>query len=488
MITLKLRNIVCLIVAAISCSIQAATIETPKPNVMLILADDAGWGDLSCYPQDPANPDAPIYTPHLDSLAAQGVRFTQAYSQNMCSPARAALLTGRFPQRFGFYDNSGSATGLPKTERTLAELLRAHGYATACIGKWHVGHLPGFRPLDRGFDRFYGFLGAAHDYFKPSVGTDTEGDVHEGGFVYDQEKPVTKMKHLTDQLTDEAIEFIRSSAQAREPFFLYLPYSAPHGPLQPRQDLVEEFQRIPTKEPGRTLTRALIDGMDAGIGRLLRELFLTRLETNTLVIFASDNGGNEYESPDGAIRSVGHNGGLRGTKFMTWDGGIRVPLIVRWPGHLPSGDAYAKPVSLVDIFATVAAAAGIKAPATQPLDGVNLLPFVTGENPGTPHQVLFACNGRNSKQWSVREGDWKLVSDYPDTSFFQARPRPETLVGLYHMTESVPKERKNQIAEHPEIAAGLRKTYDDFMASCPPSIADRAGQKAAPKKRAETNK
>jgi arylsulfatase A-like enzyme len=443
--------------------------EPKRPNIIVILVDDLGWGDLSCYPKDPANPDAPMYTPHLDSLASQGVKFTQAYSQPMCSPARAALLTGRLPQRFGFYDNGGSDVGLPKTETTLAELLRAQGYATACIGKWHVGHRAGFRPLDRGFDRFYGFLGAAHDYFNPSIGTDTEGDVHEGGFVYDQDKPVTKMNYITDQFTDEALEFIHSSNRAQKPFFIYLAYNAPHGPLQPRLDTLEEFKRMPAKEPARTLTRALIDGIDTNVGRILRELFLSRLETNTIVIFASDNGGNEYETPAG-IRTVAHNGGLRGAKFMTWDGGIRVPLIIRWPSQIPQDSTFSKPVNLVDLYATLAAATGATIPNGRTLDGVDLLPFITGRNSAIPHGIVYGCTSKNSKQWSVRKGDWKLVNDYPDTSFFQVRPLPATMLGLYNMAES-PKERKNQISEFPEITKELRQLHDDFKASCPPSIA-----------------
>jgi arylsulfatase A-like enzyme len=288
--------------------------------------------------------------------------------------------------------------------------------------------------------------------------------------VYDQDQPVTEMKYLTDQLTDEALEFVRQSAQARKPFFLFLSYSAPHGPLQPRPDTLEEYERMPANEQGRTLTRALIDGLDSNVGRVLRELFLSRLETNTIVIFASDNGGNEYESPEGAIRSVGHNGGLRGTKFTTWEGGIRVPLIIRWPGRLPANLNFTKPVHLVDLYPTAAAAAGIEIPTTQPLDGVNLLPYITGENPGTPHDLIYACNGRNSPQWSIRKGDWKLVKDYPDTSFFRARPRPETTLGLYDLGSPIPKERENLLTGKPDIAEELRALYDGFMASCPPGL------------------
>jgi arylsulfatase A-like enzyme len=386
-------------------------------------------------------------------------------------------MTGRFPQRFGFYNLGDASVGLPKTEVTIAELLHKQGYATACIGKWHLGDRAGFRPLDRGFDRFYGFLGAQHDYFNPSVGSGNWGADHEGVYVYDQDQPVTKMNYLTDQLTDAALEFIRGAESARKPFFLYLAYNAPHGPNQPRPDILAEFKRMPAKNPGRTLSRAMEDSLDTGVGRILRELFLSRLETNTIVIFASDNGGVEYESPTGEITTWTHNGGLRGTKFMTWDGGFRVPLIIRWPGQFPGDSTFVKSVDLVDIYATVAAAAGVTIPAERKLDSVNLLPFVTGQNSGTPHEIVYACNNRDGNQWSVRKGDWKLVNDYPNTSFFKDRKSIETILGLYNMAAPVPKERKNLIGQFPEIAAELRKLHDDFNASCPPSIANQARNK-----------
>jgi arylsulfatase A-like enzyme len=448
-----------------------------RPNVLLILADDLGWGDLSCYPQDPANPDSPIHTPQLDAVAASGVRFTQAYSQSMCSPARAAVLTGRFPQRFGFCDNSGAHVGLPRSEKNLAELLRDNGYITACIGKWHVGHLPGYRPLERGFDRFFGFLGASHDYFKPSFGTDTDGASYEGAFVYDQDRPVTKMGHLTDELTDQAIRFIQTARQSEKPFFLYLPYNAPHGPLQPRVDLLDEQQRRPANEPSRTLTRALIDGLDQGVGRLLRELFLSGLDDNTMIVFASDNGGNEYETVSGEIRSVGHNGGLRGTKFTTWEGGIRVPLIIKWPGHFPAGKTYTDIVNLVDLYATIASAASAKIDPNQELDGVDLSPFVTGQSAGSPHDVVLSRNGRRDSQWAVRKGDWKLVNDYPYKDPRDKQSRKQ-IVGLYDLRAEVPNERDNLIHQFPDVVKELRQLHESFTATCPPPLSTEASERA----------
>lgn len=449
--------------------LPASAAAKEKPNVVVILADDLGWGDLSCYPKDPANPDAAAFSPHLDAMASQGVRFTQAYAQTMCSPSRAALLTGRFPQRFGFDDLSAARKGIPKTEVTLAEFLREHGYATACIGKWHVGLEQGSRPLDRGFERFYGTLGPAHDYFDPAVGTDEHGEMEKGSYVYDQDKPVTRMRYITDQLADVAIDFIRASAGAEKPFFLYLPFTAPHGPSQPRPDIHEEFKRMPARNPPRNGIRAVEDSIDANVGRVLRELFLSGLEGNTIVVFSSDNGGNEYETRDGEIRSHEHNGGLRGCKFTTWEGGFRVPLIIRWPGRFPANATYTQPVSLVDLYATVVAAAGLALPESRPLDSVDLLPFVTGRQTGRPHEVLFACNATHGKQWSIRKGDWKLVSDYAYTDP-QDRASAPLLLGLYDLSADVPRERENLIEKHPEIAAELRRLRDAFVASCAPSI------------------
>ena len=451
-----------------------AAVSPSLPNLILILADDLGYGDLSCFRQDASNVDSPTLTPHIDSLAAQGVKFTHAYAPQMCSPSRASLLTGKYSQRFGFYENQDAAVGLPKSEQTLAELLAAHGYATACIGKWHLGHLPGFRPLDRGFERFYGFLGAAHDYFKPSVGTDTEGAIHEGSFVYDQDRPVAEMKYLSEQLADVAIDFIDRNQKAGKPYFLYLPFNAPHGPAQPKPELEREFARFPeVKNKGRTTIRAVIDSLDQNVGRIMRELFLRGLDRNTLVIFASDNGGNEYEFVDG-IRTVQHNGGLRGRKFLLWEGGIRVPLIIRWKGTLPAGATFIGTCNLFDVFATVAAAARVAIPPERHVDAVDLLAYVRGEKTGAPHDTIHATLLPNQDEWCVRVGDWKLVQGQ-DSLRAGTLGQPLTtksprVVGLYNLKDD-PVERRNLIEQFPDQVAKLREAHRQFMSTCPPSIA-----------------
>ncbi len=441
-----------------------------QPNIVVILADDLGYGDLSCFRQDPANPDAAVFTPHIDSLAAQGVKFTQAYATPMCSPSRASLLTGKYPQRFGFYHNGDSHVGLPLEEKTFAELLRGAGYVTACMGKWHVGNLPGHRPLERGFDRFYGFLGAAHDYMRPEIGTDTDGALGPGAHVYRQETPVGSMKYLTEQIGDEAIDFIRSSHKAATPFCLYLPFSAPHGPAQAEGAVEREFSRFPgVGNPERTKVRAMLDSLDRNVGRIMRELFLLGLDHNTLVVFASDNGGNEYERPEG-IRTVEHNGGLRGRKFTLWEGGIRVPLILRWKGTLPEGGIFGGTCHLLDIFATLGASAKASVPADTGVESRDLLPFAKGHAAGDPHEFIHATLLPDQDRWSVRKGPWKLVQEVDSLMAADAgKNRPLAVRGLFNL-EKDPGERQNQLGSEPEIAAELAAAHARFAMECPPSI------------------
>jgi arylsulfatase A-like enzyme len=466
---LKRASALALLLQTISGSSLLASPKS-QPNVLVILADDLGYGDLSCFRQDPANPDAPVFTPHIDSLAAQGVKFTQAYATPMCSPSRASLLTGKYPQRFGFYHNGDSHVGLPREEKTFADVLRGAGYATACIGKWHVGNLPGYRPLERGFDRFYGFLGAAHDYLKPEIGTDTDGALGPGAYVYRQETPVVSMKYLTEQMGDEAIDFIRSSHENGKPFCLYLPFSAPHGPAQPEAAVEREFSRFPrVRNAERTKVRAMIDSMDRNVGRIMRELFLLGLDHNTLVVFASDNGGNEYERPEGT-RTVEHNGGLRGRKFTMWEGGIRVPLILRWKGTLPEGGVFGGTCHLLDIFATLGAAANVSMGAGHEVDSRDLLPFAKGHTAGDPHEFIHATLLPDQDRWSVRKGRWKLIHEVDSLMAPGAGTnKPVAERGLFNL-ETDPGERQNLIGSEPEIAAELAAAHARFVSECPPSI------------------
>ena len=480
----SLKWLTCVVMAAVIASVTAsapaqttpASRRTKQPNVVLILADDMGFGDLSCYRQDPGNADAPVFTPNIDALAAGGVKFTSAYSQPMCSPARAALLSGRYPQRFGVYGNHDAHVGLPRDVTLLPQVMKQNGYTTALVGKWHVGHLEGSRPLERGFDRFYGFLGASHDYFKPHVGTDTDGAMYEGSWVWDQDQKVDSIKYMPTQLTDVAIDFIDSASKQDKPFFLYLAFNAPHGPHQAEEQKIKEFSRYPhVKSPARTVVRAMLDSLDANVGRVQRELFLRGIADDTIVIFASDNGGDEYEQAAGLL-TVHHNGGLRGRKFTLYEGGIRVPMIIRWTAVLPEGKVYERPVLLQDMYRTMASATGAKVPQGQTLDSVDLLPFLNGghgdgagDSTEPPHRELYwVMPGKES--WAIRQGDWKLIHDH-DSTFDPAGPRGPRLMGLYNLVED-PWERTNVVERHPAKVQELKAAFKEFLAECAPSLAE----------------
>jgi len=357
-----------------------------RPNVVLIVADDVGWGDLG------VQGDPEVRTPRIDALARAGTRFTRAYaSAPLCAPTRAGLLTGRYQNRYGYTGTTGTYpaevrrdVGVPTDEVLLSDLLHGAGYRTGIFGKWHLGVNPHYRPTARGFDEFFGVLAGAHAYF--SWGAGLFGPVMRG------DQPAEGSGYLTTAITREALGFLERSRD--EPFFLYVPYTAVHGPLQAPPERVARFDRLP--EPRRTFA-AMLEVMDDGVGALLDRLGEYGLEDRTLVIFLSDNGG---------VDGLSNNGALHGGKGALYEGGIRIPMFVRWPGHVPAGAAYGRPVSTLDVAATVLAAAGVPAPTERPLDGVDLLPYVRGEAAGDPHEVLFwRIRGREA----ALRGDDKLV-------------------------------------------------------------------------------
>jgi len=354
------------------------------PNIVLIVSDDQGYGDSSCY-------DHPkeVSTPNIDRLASEGVRMTNGYaSAYVCAPTRAGLLTGRYQQRFGFYAPGDSRIGLPLSEVTLADMLRKQGYATAVIGKWHVGIEPEYHPLKRGFDEFYGFLGhGAHDYFKLEI-------TSEFNSIYRNEKPINDTGYLTDNLGRESVSFIER--HKNQSFFLYLPFNAVHWPLQALQKYIKLFN---TGDKNRDIYLAMLKSMDEAIGKVLDALKRTGADDNTLIIFFSDNGG--------ARKNFANNGALRDFKQSVYEGGIRVPFIVRWPGKLPKGAVCNEPVISLDAMPTICAAAGIKLPDDRVYDGKNMLGILRGQKKGPLHKALFWDDG--VKQWAVREGKWKLL-------------------------------------------------------------------------------
>lgn len=359
-----------------------------RPNLVVILADDLGYGELGVQ----GCRDIP--TPHIDSIAAGGVRFTDGYvTHPVCAPTRAGFLTGRYQQRFGFEFNPGpegqasDSFGVPLSERLLPERLRQAGYATGLVGKWHLGFRPELTPTQRGFGEFFGFLGGAHPYLP--------GRAPRGGDILRGSEPVDEKDYLTDAFAREVVAFI--DRHRAEPFFLYLALNAVHGPLESIAKYLDRFPHI--SDPKRKTFAAMCAAMDDAVGAVLTALRTHGLADNTLVAFFSDNGGPTAQTSSG-------NGPLRGFKGQVYEGGVRVPFMMQWPGHLPAGSVYRQPVVSLDVHATALAAAGVALPQDAPLDGVDLLPFLTGANTAPPHDRL--C-WRAGEQGAIRMGDWKLV-------------------------------------------------------------------------------
>jgi len=360
-----------------------------RPNILLIVADDLGYGELGCQGWK----DIP--TPRIDSIAKNGVRFTSGYvSCPVCSPTRAGLMTGRYQQRFGHEFNPGPAAvasghfGLPRDETTLAERLKTAGYATGMVGKWHLGFRAGLRPTERGFDEFFGFLAGAHPYFANRRGR--------GNPILRGTEPVEQTGYLTNAFQREAVAFI--DRHKGESFFLYLPFNAVHAPLQATPKDRGQFDTVADEK--RQTFSAMLAALDRAVGAVLDKLHEAGLEDNTLVFFISDNGG---PTPSTTSR----NDPLRGTKATTWEGGIRIPFMMQWKGHVPAGKVDDRPVISLDIHPTALAAAGVAIQPEKKLDGVNLLPFLDGSHTGPPHEALF---WRFGEQSAVRMGDWKLTT------------------------------------------------------------------------------
>ncbi|MEM0897484.1 MAG: sulfatase-like hydrolase/transferase [Verrucomicrobiota bacterium] len=439
------------------------------PNIVLFVADDVGYGELGCQ----GNPEIP--TPHIDSIAENGVRFTQGYvTAAFCSASRAGFLTGRYQNRFGYEFNPTGAkneepdAGLPTTEQTLADVLVEAGYTTSIVGKWHLGGTPKFSPLRRGFDEFFGFLHEGH-YFVPPPweGTTTwlrrkvlpgggqgrwtspdgkliyatqistnEPDYDADNPIYRHGQPVEESEYLTDAFTREAVAFIDRNAD--RPFFLYLPYNAVHSPMQGADAYMEKFVHI--EDIQRRIFAAMVANMDDSVGEVLGKLREEGLEENTLVVFFSDNGGPTKELTSSNLP-------LRDGKGSVYEGGIRVPFLMQWKAAVPAGQTYEEPIISLDVFATAAAVA--KAPLKKKkYDGVNLIPYLTGENRGVPHRELYWRTGPKS---AIRIGDWKLLRN--------PRRNEGKDWELYNLANDV-GESNNLAAEKPEKVKELLAAWE----------------------------
>jgi arylsulfatase A-like enzyme len=401
--------------------LAACSSKDIRPNIVIVLADDLGYGDIGIQ----GCPDVP--TPHIDRLALEGVRFTRGYvSAPTCSPSRAGLLSGRYGVRFGHEFNPGSppprSFGLPREVPSLAERLKAAGYATGAFGKWHVGYRREFWPHARGFDEFYGFLGAGHPYAggqqKLKRGSSDAG---------------AEAEYLTDAFAREAASFIERHRE--RPFLLYLPFNAVHAPLQAAPRHRDRFARI--SDPKRQDYATMLAALDDAVGRVMQALRAAGLEERTLVFFLSDNGGPTY-------LTTSRNAPLRGAKGMPFEGGIRVPFLLQWKDRVPAGRVEERAVISLDVAATALAAAGVEAKPDWSLDGVDLVPFVTSERVGTPHERLF---WRMGSARAALEGDWKMV----DTG----RGAP----ALFNLAADV-GEAHDLAAEHPERLAHLLASWE----------------------------
>ena len=418
--------------ASVASDLTAQGPRAPRPDVVLILMDDLGYGDLGSY----GAPD--VRTPNIDRLAREGVRLTDAYANGaVCTPTRTALITGRYQQRVGLEWALGSQPGdaelgLPVTGTSLPALLKTNGYATGLVGKWHLGWKPEFWPNRHGFDEFYGFLSGAHDYYTSTA--DGAPD------LYENTTPVEPSGYLTDVITRRAVDFI--SRHKDTPFFLEVAYNAVHWPFEPPDRPPTEAERN-TPRPLRQMpddsvpaTRQdyvrMLERADQGVGEILATLERMGLTRNTLVIFTNDNGG-EWLS---------RNAPLYHRKATLWEGGIRVPLILRWPGELPRGKTSAQVAITMDVTASILAATGTHAPEGYRPDGIDILPILRGEAPIRERQLFWRIVNPNRRQRAVRSGQWKLLVD----------------AGLYLLFDvgSDPGERTDLAAQHPDIVFALK--------------------------------
>ena len=398
-----------------------------KPNVVILYSDDAGYADFGFQPN--CVEDMKKLTPHIDSIAKEGARFSNAYMSGcVCSPSRAGLMTGRYQQRFG-YDNNlppGSKGGLDVNETFGVKHLKGLGYKTGLVGKWHLGYEPQFHPNKRGFDWFYGLLQGSRGYFpydKPSA----HRVIQENG------EATKEIGYVTDRFGDAACQFIKEHKD--EPFYLFVSFTAPHGPLQPKPEDLKRLEHITEKK--RKNYAGLVLSLDDNVGKILKEIDQAGIKDNTIVIYTNDNGGQTALGAD--------NTPLKGKKGTIWEGGTRVPFAVRWPNKIKPGSVVDQPVISLDILPSVVEAAGDQIPADWKLDGRSFLPLATGKEASLPTRTLHWRKDGSKGPISLREGKWKLIHNRGE-----AGAKPE----LYDLSKDI-SESTDVSSANPEIMAQL---------------------------------
>ena len=420
------------------CQTAHSQTSSEKPNIVLILADDLGYADLS------VNGSLQIQTPHIDALAAEGIRFSQAYvSSAVCSPSRAGLLTGKNQVKFG-YDNNLSENvpgfdpeyaGLPVNEVTVAKRLKENGYLTGLIGKWHLGSKEQFHPTNRGFDEFWGYLNGGHNYFR----SEENGKGYLGPILSNYKTP-QEITYLTDDKGDECVDFIVRHKD--EPFFLFASFNAPHTPLQATEEDLELFSHI--KDKNRRTYLAMVHRLDINVGRIVKALEENGISENTLIVFLSDNGGP-------VDQNFSNNAPFNGQKGILLDGGIRVPFLMKWDGVLPKGIVYDNAISSLDLTPTFLQMAGIKTTDEDEFDGVDLFPFLKSQSEGIPHETL---KWRFTISAGIIKGNWKLVRI------------PDRLPMLFDLSEDI-SEQNNVSLENLTITNQLLKELGTWDISLP---------------------
>jgi arylsulfatase A-like enzyme len=444
---------------------------TTKPNILFILADDLGYADLSCYGRRDFN------TPNIDRIAAEGMRFMQAYANSaVCTASRVALITGRYQYRLSIgleepLTPRSPKVGLPPKHPTLPSILKQAGYQSTLIGKWHLGRLPDFGPLQTGYDHFYGFRGGALDYYTHKYGppaTDTED-------LWDDDTKVHQDGYLTDLLGNRAVDVVDAYAKSGVSFLVSLHFNAPHWPWEAPGDEAESqrLKSLPHWDGGTQRTyQRMIQQMDLQIGRVLQALNATGVAENTIVIFTSDNGGERYAD----------TWPFTGRKTELLEGGLRIPAIIRWPGHVPPGSASQQAMIGMDWLPTLLAAAGTAPDPAYPPDGMNLLPWLTQGAAPVPRQLFWRY--KYMVQEAARDGDWKYLKIGDNTFLFDVVQDP--------------MERANLKERHQDVYARLVAQWNDWNAGMLPldpqsftagftgeQLADHFGVKATAGPRAE---
>ena len=460
------------------------------PNIIIILADDLGWNDISFYGGGLGN--GAVQTPNIDRIAAEGVHFSNGYAGNAtCAPSRAALLTGRYPTRYGFEFTPGPASamsmmatfdshreqlhpgyfleenlsdfppfeeqGVPTTEILLPEILASKDYHSILLGKWHLGESEGYTPNDRGFDEFLGFLAGAAmfaEYDDPAMIKSIQEFDGIDQFLwpnltfavrYNKEQRFKPDEYMTDYLSHQAVRAIEANKD--RPFFMYLSYNAPHTPLHAMKSDYDSLSMIESHT--ERVYGAMMLSLDRGIGKVIDAVEAAGIGDNTLIIFSSDNGGADY------VGLPNLNAPYRGWKMTFFEGGTHVPFFMRWPDRIEAGTEYQRPVTHIDIFSTIAAAAEVSVPTDREIDGVDLLPFVTGDRSEDPHEAIF---WRTGTYRAVRSGDWKLQLSDPDETPF-----------LYNLADD-PTEQNNLATTSPMELKRLKNLIQEGMSNWQPPL------------------